>query len=243
MKKLLLFLLFLLPSFAQFTISIPDTSLVPNTESVIYVTTDKEISNLASLTLTIDYNSSQIEILGVDNLTLNAATFIKNIMTDKVKIVWYDLNGVAVKRNIIALRVKYKGTATTIKFSGTNELSDKNMKVYSCSYKEGKITSFVTGIKEKKLSFLLHQNYPNPFNPNTVIRYQIPEAGNLSVKVYNILGHQVDDLFAGFRNSGEYTINYSPKNLSSGIYFCKVNFQGKETGIAETKIIKMTYIR
>ncbi|MCB0748661.1 MAG: T9SS type A sorting domain-containing protein [Ignavibacteriae bacterium] len=67
--------------------------------------------------------------------------------------------------------------------------------------------------------FELSQNYPNPFNPSTIIRYTIPEAGNVSLKIYDVLGREVRTLINKELNSGEHEIEFDAGSLSSGIYF------------------------
>ena len=68
----------------------------------------------------------------------------------------------------------------------------------------------------------LAQNYPNPFNPSTTISFSIPEASNVSLKIYNTLGQQVQTLVSGFKEAGSYKIHFDAKNLTSGLYFYKI---------------------
>ncbi len=72
--------------------------------------------------------------------------------------------------------------------------------------------------------FLLQQNYPNPFNPSTTINYQSPKAGNVTLKVYDVLGREVVTLVDEYRNAGSYNVQFTINNLqfSSGIYFYKL---------------------
>ncbi len=77
--------------------------------------------------------------------------------------------------------------------------------------------------------FRLMQNYPNPFNPSTRIDYQIPEAGNVSVKIHNSVGEVVKNLESGFKDAGYYKIVWDGKNdfneaVASGVYICQVIF-------------------
>lgn len=83
----------------------------------------------------------------------------------------------------------------------------------------------------------LNQNYPNPFNPTTEIKYSIPDAGNISLVVFDVLGRQVKKLFEGYRTAGNYNVVFNADDLSSGIYF----YQLKADSFIETK--KMMLIK
>jgi hypothetical protein len=77
--------------------------------------------------------------------------------------------------------------------------------------------------EDKILSdFTLHQNYPNPFNPATKISFTIPLAGNVELKVYDILGKEVALLADNFYTAGKYTIEFDASFLSSGVYFYRL---------------------
>jgi len=67
--------------------------------------------------------------------------------------------------------------------------------------------------------YQLSQNYPNPFNPSTQITYQIPEAGLVTIKVFDILGREVTTLVNREMAVGKYDVYFNASNLSSGIYF------------------------
>ncbi len=68
-------------------------------------------------------------------------------------------------------------------------------------------------------AFALQQNYPNPFNPSTQIVYDIPRSGNVSLKVFNVLGVEVATLYSGFRQPGSYKATFEGTGFASGIYF------------------------
>jgi hypothetical protein len=70
--------------------------------------------------------------------------------------------------------------------------------------------------------FALNQNYPNPFNPSTVISYSLPLASNVKLIVYNTIGQTVKVLENGFKNAGNYSVNFNADGLPSGIYFYKL---------------------
>jgi len=97
-----------------------------------------------------------------------------------------------------------------------------------------KITySVATSVNENIIStnvpdnFSLEQNYPNPFNPTTNIKFAIPVSGNVTLKVFNQLGKEVETLTDGFKNAGSYELNFNAANLSSGVYFYKLETAGK----------------
>jgi hypothetical protein len=68
-------------------------------------------------------------------------------------------------------------------------------------------------------NFYLLQNYPNPFNPSTIITYQLPSSGHVSIKVRNALGQEVATLVNEEKPAGCYQVEFNTTNLSSGIYF------------------------
>lgn len=79
--------------------------------------------------------------------------------------------------------------------------------------------------------FSLSQNYPNPFNPVTKINFTIPKQGLVNLKVYNILGKEVMTLVNEVRQAGSYDAVFNGADLSSGVYFYKL----ESLGFSKTK--------
>ena len=71
-------------------------------------------------------------------------------------------------------------------------------------------------------TYALGQNYPNPFNPTTVINYQIPNDGHVTLKVYDILGREVKALVNENKQVGSYSVTLDGSGLASGVYFYKL---------------------
>ncbi len=96
-----------------------------------------------------------------------------------------------------------------IDFDGSSEYSQEV---------EAKITN--------PIDYVLSQNYPNPFNPSTTISYSIPEDGNVTIKVYDILGNEVASLVDEFKQAGKHDLVFNASNLSSGVYYYKMTSAG-----------------
>ena len=84
---------------------------------------------------------------------------------------------------------------------------------------------FLTGVnnisQNTPSSFKLYQNYPNPFNPSTKIKFDVPNGNKfISMKIYDVLGKEVQTLVAGTLTPGSYETDFDAKNLTSGLYFC-----------------------
>ncbi len=95
--------------------------------------------------------------------------------------------------------------------------------------------------------YALEQNYPNPFNPNTVINYQLPAGGNVTLKIYDILGNEIATLVNEYKTAGKYEVEFSAKggsasvgnaiNLPSGVYFYQLK-AGEYTAVKKMLLLK-----
>jgi hypothetical protein len=72
-------------------------------------------------------------------------------------------------------------------------------------------------------SYHLYQNYPNPFNPSTLIRYQLPAKAFVILKVFDVLGGEIETLVEEHQNAGNHSVPFNASNLSSGIYFYRLD--------------------
>ncbi|MBI5727087.1 MAG: T9SS type A sorting domain-containing protein, partial [Ignavibacteriales bacterium] len=71
--------------------------------------------------------------------------------------------------------------------------------------------------------YALDQNYPNPFNPVTTINYQLPKAGIVTLKIYDMLGKEVKVLVSQYKESGKYTAEFNGASLASGVYVYRLD--------------------
>jgi hypothetical protein len=90
---------------------------------------------------------------------------------------------------------------------------------------------------ETPVSFGLAQNFPNPFNPVTKINYRIEKSGIVTLKVYDVTGNEISTLVSSNQTAGSYTVDFNSGNLSSGIYFYKLESAGK------SDVRKMTLLK
>ena len=77
--------------------------------------------------------------------------------------------------------------------------------------------------------YILSQNYPNPFNPSTVIRYQLPEASNVRLAVFDFLGREVAMLVNERKAVGSYEIRFDASGFSSGVYLYRLTADNPST--------------
>ncbi|MBS1515000.1 MAG: T9SS type A sorting domain-containing protein [Bacteroidetes bacterium] len=93
-------------------------------------------------------------------------------------------------------------------------------------YKNGDAVSVTQTGSSIPSSIKLHQNYPNPFNPSTTINFDIPKQSFVSLKVFDMTGKEVQNLFEGVKQAGSYQVKFDGVNLNSGVYFYKLMTDG-----------------
>ena len=71
--------------------------------------------------------------------------------------------------------------------------------------------------------FMLEQNYPNPFNPSTNIQFALPQSGFVKLEIFSLTGERVDVLISEELSAGKYNYEWNGSNLTSGIYFYRLN--------------------
>ncbi len=70
--------------------------------------------------------------------------------------------------------------------------------------------------------YVLKQNYPNPFNPSTKIEYSVPEKSFVIIRLYDILGREINTIVNEFKIEGKYTVEFDGSHLPSGVYFYRL---------------------
>jgi poly-gamma-glutamate capsule biosynthesis protein CapA/YwtB (metallophosphatase superfamily) len=91
------------------------------------------------------------------------------------------------------------------------------------NYTETNFSDIVTSLSEEVRfvpnDFVLHQNFPNPFNPSTKIKYSVPHSSQVVIKVFDVLGNEIETLVNEEKPVGTYELTWNAANLPSGVYF------------------------
>ena len=100
---------------------------------------------------------------------------------------------------------------------------------------------WLTDIKEISselpAEFELSQNYPNPFNPTTTIKFSIPQTNVVKMKIYNLLGQEVQTLINQEMSAGSYTVDFDASRLASGLYIDSIT-AGKYSAAKKMVLLK-----
>jgi len=98
-------------------------------------------------------------------------------------------------------------------------------------------------VESTPTEFALLQNFPNPFNPETTIKYNVAEGGNVSLRIYNVVGQVVRTLVAEQQSAGRYTVRWSGNDdrgvsVSSGIYFYQITAGSEFQDVKKLMLLK-----
>jgi hypothetical protein len=109
---------------------------------------------------------------------------------------------------------------SNILVEGAIDTAAENNSLVTLKYSQStEVQQISTSLPNK---FHLSQNYPNPFNPNTVISFQLPVAGFVKLKVFDLLGREIANLVNENLSAGSYKYDFNASALPSGIYFYKL---------------------
>ena len=124
---------------------------------------------------------------------------------------------------------------------------DENNEIYITS-SNGNIYRFTPTVTNSEsdlnpTEYFIEQNYPNPFNPSTVIRYNIPEESNVTIKVFDSLGKEIDTIASGIQQKGIYQKNWNASGFSTGVYYVKIIAESLSSDKTFNDVIKMLYLK
>ncbi|MCA9733516.1 MAG: T9SS type A sorting domain-containing protein [Deferribacteres bacterium] len=119
---------------------------------------------------------------------------------------------------------KYNEWNGTIFFLRLDPVADVNSGSVDIDYIRLQNGSSSPVLADDKLSagYLLSQNYPNPFNPSTTIAFQLAEAGDTNIAIFDLMGRKVADVLYKYMEEGAHRVSFDAHSLSSGVYFYKI---------------------
>ena len=103
--------------------------------------------------------------------------------------------------------------------------------------------SEIINVKAVPSDYKLFQNYPNPFNPSTTIKYQIPKEGFVILKIYNILGSEVNTIVNGKQDKGFYSVEFNGSILSSGVYIYRLEVKPSDGSKGFSQMKKLMLLK
>ncbi len=143
-------------------------------------------------------------------------------------------------------------TDTTITGDGSYVYCVKAFNQYTQSAYSNYAQVIISDVKQKEIvpkDYKVFQNYPNPFSKSskgsasTTVRFSIPEASNVTVKVYNLLGKEVKNLISKRFASGNYSLTWNANNVPSGVYLIYFSFESAVTRKVRTFTKKAVLIK
>ena len=198
--------------------------------------------NISAISLRFTYPADLVTYEGVSS---KANNIVEGKNEGSVTLAWADLSCKAaldLKADETLLVLKFKptenfkaGSKFDVTLDGAaSELASKDGSVISAALKAAAVEAYIP------TEFALRQNYPNPFNPSTTIQYDLPLDSRVNITVYNSLGQQVTTLVNQEQSAGVYKVNFNASELTSGIYFYRINVNAGERSFTQThKMILM----
>lgn len=103
-------------------------------------------------------------------------------------------------------------------------------------YEINSLTNIPNALNEIPEGYSLEQNYPNPFNPVTNIKYKILDQGLVTLKLYDVLGSEIETIVNQVQNAGTYSVLFDGANLTSGVYYYTISLvSGSGNEFTDTK--------
>ncbi len=193
--------------------------------------------------LTVNYDEALLEFVGaqVDNNILGEDVLARpQVIPGADGQVSIGAFGDAVSEGDLGLNLIFRSKA---------EIEDSYIEITDAALRDGGYgvnavpTPVSVRIQTRPEVYALADNYPNPFNPETTLKYQLPEAADVILEIYNMLGQVVRTLVNEHRNAGRYTVQWDATNdkgdaLSSGIYFYRMQAGSEFQGVKKMLLVK-----
>jgi hypothetical protein len=179
-------------------------------KSITLYAADKDIASY-------HYEFPPMSLDGMFDVRYSNGKFAESLEEEKV---------ILINSDYYPVTIKTEGVHLKIRDGRDNRLLDeiiedgKEFEITDSRIKSIRVMKIL--VNEIPFTYKLYQNYPNPFNPRTTIKFSILKNEHVSLKIYNSLGEEIAELVNKFLPAGSYSHEWNTEDLSSGIYFYKI---------------------
>ncbi len=198
-----------------------------------------QTAEMGAISLSVYFPS---QYMTIQNVTLaNGSPFIHNIQGDELRIAWAEATPMQLAAGdvVLTLEAIIHDAANVVNYPlGVNmdsEIANGQAIPYDVITLEAPILAFTTNTHTALASDINIRNYPNPFSTTSTIEYQLPQAGDVTLTVYNAIGQQVQTLVQETQQAGQHQVMVNAANWATGTYFYTILVQEENKSYTATK--------
>ncbi|MEI6574705.1 MAG: HYR domain-containing protein [Bacteroidota bacterium] len=187
-----------------------------NSDFVMPINTTANL-NAGAVSLVVNFPADLFDVTGVKVVGADASDVVYKIEGNEVRMAWYNNNAINVNAEepVLLLNMKAKDlthmNSDALVLNGATEIADETGNVQYVNLTMPKLAVAANSFEVNV--------YPNPFSNKTVFSYTLPEAGNVNVKVYDLVGNEVTMISTNtVLSSGNHTMNFDASSLKQGVY-------------------------
>jgi len=196
---------------------------------------------IGAISLALDYPSEYLVVEDVKLGNGESNNLLYAESNGELRISWFNLSTMDLQANEPMLIIKFKSKDLTgvnsdkLEFiaKGSSELADTDAEVIE------NVNIYIPKLSviDSPDQYSLSHNFPNPFESVTEIEYSLKNAGNVNLKVFNVLGEEISELISEYKEAGNYKIKFDGSNLTEGIYFYEITVTGNNEDFTQSRMM------
>ena len=196
---------------------------------------------VGAISLALDFPSEYlvVEDVRLGNGESNGLLFAEN--NGELRISWCNLAPLSLQANEPILLVTFKAKDLSDVNAGhlefTANASSELANADAVAMENIDIYIPKLSVVDSPDQYSLSHNFPNPFETITEIEYSLKNAGNVTLKVFNVLGEEISELLSEYQDAGIYKIKFDGSNLSEGIYFYKISVKANDDDFSQSRMM------